>query len=161
MKMKYKILAIFLFAFVGMATAASITDLNVNSPVPLDQKIRVTGTYTSTGDVNGVWCKFLVLDGNTPIDRFSDELTFTDGTFYAERTASEPPFFRDSAYTLRVTCGTASADNYLFIKNKLSPENFLYGELFFLQGNAEFFGVFLIVVVFIIAAVWYILKPLR
>jgi len=43
------------------------------------------------------------LDGD---DWFSDEYTFSDGTFYSERVLLEPPYYRGDDYNVMVTCGS-------------------------------------------------------
>lgn len=158
-----------IFCFALVSGTETISDLTLNSPIPLDTKLVATGIYNNTDSDNSVFCKFVTYshDNNKIVERFTDELTFADGSFYSERLMTEPRYFRDENiltldYKLTVTCGSASADANFSIEQRQSWENQFFGELFFLKDNSGFLVIggiiFLIVVVVIGSLVLYVLK---
>lgn len=153
-----KILPIVLILiFLGTFASAteSISGLTVNTPIPIDKDLVLTGTYDDTDSNVSVYCKFLVLDfdKNAMIDRFTDELTFADGSFFTKKTLTEPKFFRETTYALRVTCGTATEDINFFIGQREMPTNQVLGEVFFLRDNGDILIILFLFVVIILIIV--------
>lgn len=113
--MNKKFLTLFCLLFLCSAIAAeSITGFTVPASARLNEKISVAGQYNA--DVNAyVLCKFVISDSNNDkIDRWSDEYTFSDGTFYAEKVLIEPPYYRGDSFNVKATCGVSSEDaNFL------------------------------------------------
>lgn len=122
----------------------TITNLTVNTPIPIDSDLVVTGDYNNTDSSNNIYCKFVVIDpslGNVVIDRFTDELTFDDGSFYSQKKLTEPKYFRESNYTLRVTCGGISEDANFFVGQRQNITNQFLGEIFFLRDNGDILSI--------------------
>lgn len=120
--MKIK-LAIFLFILLTVNVFAdSIDGVEITSNVRLGEKIAVRGQYNDPDSNAFELCKFEIkeaLDGNY-IERWSDEYTFMDGTFYAERKSVEPPYYRGDDFNVVVTCGTASTEQTFTINQPTS-----------------------------------------
>ncbi len=153
--MNKKILISFmLILMLTTLTNAAITNLKVTENPKLGEKITIAGTSGFTDSL----CQFLIIDGNGfVVERLSDEFSFADGTFYAERTLTEPPFFRDVNYTAKVICNTEDA-NSTFIVGQMrdlqhgTQQNFLF---IFDKGNTDVYFIFGsiagIIILFIIA----------
>lgn len=107
----------FCFFFAG-AFADSITGLTISGEAPLGENVSVRGQYVADSNAYEL-CKFEVKDsvGNY-IERWSDEKTFDDGTFYAERKLVEPPYYRGNDYNVLVTCGTATSEGTFRVDHK-------------------------------------------
>lgn len=119
--MKKTILIIFLICFCSVVFADSITNYTVSPNVRLNEKVTVFGNYNDP-DVNSyVLCKFLVSDSNNVyIDRWTDEYTFSDGSFYAEKVLIEPPYYRGDTFTINTSCGEASVDGNFLVEQPTS-----------------------------------------
>lgn len=162
--MRSLLFVLFLIFLAGMVSASqTITGLSTNTPVPLEAELVITGTYTDTDSNVSIFCKFEAIDLNTNIiiDRFSDELTFADGTFYSQKILREPRFFRDSEYQIKVSCENATATTNFFISQRRSIENAFFGEIFFLRDNGSFLAVvffFGIIVVLIAGGAYLYIK---
>jgi hypothetical protein len=150
MKKGFLAVCVFLLCF-SFAFADTITDYRVPDNIPLNQLATATGLFEdSNGIKDGYLCSFYFLDATTGdlIKRATDQYSTKTGRFtMAGFPITEPLFKRDSNYTLRSECGTASADanftvgqietlshagekNFEFITN---PENtdtfFIWGAL--------------------------------
>ena len=141
----------------------TITDLNTNSPIPLDKTFTVTGNYSDTDSNSSVFCKFLILDSdNKIVERLSDERTFPNGDFYSQRTLNEPLYKRGQDYNVLVDCETAS-DSILFsLEQRESIGHTAEYETRFAfdRGNLDsmlFFGglIFAIIIIFTIFIFWF------
>lgn len=98
-------LGIFLILLIS-TTNAAITDLKIPYEVRLGEYLTISGTYGTADTL----CKFLVKDSNNfTIERLTDEYTFADGTFYAQRQINEPPYYRGDDYNVVVTCASNEA----------------------------------------------------
>ena len=169
--MKKIFLFLVLISILNMVCATqSISDFNTNSPIPLDTKLVATGTYLDSDSNSSVYCKFITYDlsSGKVIERFTDELTFSEGSFYTDKLITEPKYFRDENvlspdYKLTVTCGGASADTNFSISQRASFNNQFFGEIFFLKDNAEFLIIAgLVVLILVVGAgsliYWVILR---
>lgn len=102
---KKTIIGIFLILILS-TTNASITDLKIPYEVRLGEYLTIAGNY-GTADV---LCKFLIKDSNNfTIERLTDEYTFADGTFFAQRQINEPPYYRGDDYNVVITCASDEA----------------------------------------------------
>ena len=102
---KILMLSIFLILILS-TTNGAITNLKIPYEVRLGEYLTIAGNY-GTADA---LCKFLVKDSNNfTIERLTDEYTFADGTFYAQRQINEPPYYRGDDYNVIVTCGSDEA----------------------------------------------------
>ena len=102
---KKTLIGIFLILILA-TTNAAITDLKIPYSVRLGENLTIAGNY----GVGDTLCKFLVKDENNfTIERLSDEYTFADGTFYAQRKINEPPYYRGDDYNVIVTCASDEA----------------------------------------------------
>lgn len=108
--MKKILIILLLLSTIPIAAADSITGVTISQSVRLYEKVTVSGQYIEK-DLNAfTLCKFVVFDGNgIAIDRWSDEYTFSDGSFHAEKTIQEPPYYRGDDFNVTITCGTAQA----------------------------------------------------
>lgn len=137
-----KILLLFtlLICFSNVFAAESISGLKTNSPVPLDTPLVVSGTYLNTLNSNQIYCKGVALDpdkNNAQFDRLTDQLTYTDGSFYFAKKITEPTYFRSSVYIFRVSCGTISQDINFAVAQRESVFNQFLGEVFFIRDNGD------------------------
>lgn len=99
------VIGIFLILMLS-TTNAVITDLVIPSEVRLGEYLTIAGNYGTADTL----CKFLVKDSsNFTVERLTDEYTFADGTFYAQRQINEPPYYRGDDYNVIVTCGNDQA----------------------------------------------------
>ena len=163
---KLLILGFFLLVL-STVFSESITGLVVNNP-RLGENISVRGQFVS--DANSyVLCKFEVKtakDGNF-VERWSDEYSFSDGSFYAERPCVEPPYFRGDDYNAVVTCGVSTAQATFNIYQPVSlaqpiSKTWEYA----MQGNNQqsiLFFVSFIALIFIVVFgfAWFVKKGLR
>jgi len=105
LNMKKIVLLAFFCLFFASVLADSITNLATNSPIYLDKKLIVSGSF----DAPNVLCKFITTDLNgTPIFRATDEYTFSDNSFYSEIQTNDNLYKVNSDYNLSVSCGTAN-----------------------------------------------------
>lgn len=120
--MKLKLITLFLILFLTSVYAVdSITNLDLNPNGRLNEKILISGQYNDEDTNSFVLCKFIIIDSNGfKVDRWSDEYTFSDGTFYAEKTLTEPPYYRGDSYDVNVSCGTASASGSFGVEQPIS-----------------------------------------
>ena len=89
--MNKKILIGIFLILILSTTNAAITGLKIPYEVRLGEYLTIAGNY---GTANTL-CKFLVKDSNNfTVERLTDEYTFADGTFYAQRQINEPPYYR-------------------------------------------------------------------
>lgn len=129
---------LFLSLFVTFVHAESISDLNTNSPVPLDTDLVIRGLYNNPGPTADVNCEFIALDpsrGNAPIDKIGSDVTFSDGSFYVQKKIMEPQYFRGFTYIVEVTCGGVSADTNFTVDQRLGVDKQFFGELIFVKDN--------------------------
>ena len=107
------IVGIFLI-LIATTVIAPITNLKIPYTVRLGENLTIAGNY-GTADA---LCKFLIKDSNEfAVERLSDEYTFADGSFYAQRQINEPPYYRGDDYNVVVTCGSEVA-NQVFTLNQ-------------------------------------------
>jgi len=161
MKKLFIILVLILISNISFSEQ-TITNFTTNSPVPLDTKLVATGVYFNSDSNSSVYCKFLTYDLNTGkvIERFSDELNFSDGSFYTDRLMTEPKYYRDENvvtpdYKITVICGGASADANFSISQRESWDNQFFGELFYLKDNGPmllFGGMITIIAIILLGA---------
>lgn len=147
------IVGIFLIFLITNTTAA-ITGLKIPFEVRLGETVTIAGEY---GTAN-VLCKFLVKDSNGfSIERLSDEYTFADGTFFAQRTVNEPPYYRGDDFNVVVTCGSDQASqsftvmqptslahplqrNWEYIFDESNMDSIMLGGTFIALAALTFFG---------------------
>jgi len=104
--MNKKILIGIFLILILSTTNAAITGLKIPYEVRLGEYLTIAGNY---GTANTL-CKFLVKDSNNfTVERLTDEYTFADGTFYAQRQINEPPYYRGDDYNVIVTCASEEA----------------------------------------------------
>ena len=104
--MTKKILVAIFLILLTITVNSAITDLKIPYTVRLGENLTISGDY---GTANTL-CKFIIKDSNGfAIERLSDEYTFSDGTFYAQRQINEPPYYRGDDYNVVVSCGSDEA----------------------------------------------------
>jgi len=104
--MNKKILIGIFLILILSTTNGAITNLKIPYEVRLGEYLTIAGEY-GTADI---LCKFLVKDSNNiTVERLTDEYTFADGTFYAQRQINEPPYYRGDDYNVITTCGSDEA----------------------------------------------------
>jgi len=95
----------------------AITNLKVPFSVRLGENLTMSGHY-GTADV---LCKFMILDSNGFfVERLTDEYTFDNGSFYAERVMVEPPYYRGDDFNVIITCGTDSISQLFTVEQPVS-----------------------------------------
>ncbi|GAF70227.1 unnamed protein product [marine sediment metagenome] len=110
------IIGIFLILLIATVTAP-ITDVKIPYNVRLGENLTIAGDY---GTANTL-CKFIIKDTNgVAIERLSDEYTFSDGTFYAQRQINEPPYYRGDDYNVVITCGSDEAFQMFKVNQPIS-----------------------------------------
>jgi len=113
-----------------------ISEYQVPTNVPLNQKITASGIFDSNGVSNNVLCSFYFyeLNGNL-IGRATDQYTTTTGRFAMNGTLmQEPTFVRGQTYTLRTECGTVHADANFDVGQKQEAFDVM-GFKFYPQGT--------------------------
>ena len=154
-----KILVIVLLILISLnCFAESIDSVEITSSVRLGEKIAVRGQYRDVDSNAFELCKFEVkeaVDGNY-IERWSDEYTFRDGTFYAERPAVEPPYYRGDDFNVLVTCGQATTEQTFTILQPVSLSHPVQKgwEWFFTESNQESIMMLVSVIAIIILAIF-------
>ena len=141
----------------------SITDLNTNSPIPLNDILTVTGNYDDTDLNTSIYCKFLIRDSdNLVVERLSDEKTFANGDFYGERVLNEPLYKRGQDYNVTVGCANASSSVIFTVGQRETIGHVAEQETKYLvdRGNLDsvlFFGglFFIIIIIFSVFIFWY------
>lgn len=164
--MKVYKLALFLliiFLLAPIVSAATISNYSVSPSVRLGEKVSVFGTFDDGNTF--ILCRFIVYstDTNVPIDRWTDEFTFSDGTFYAEKTMLEPPYYRGDDFNLVTTCGDAQEDAVFTVGQPVSLAQPIQSnwEYFFDSSNLDagmLFVAFIGAVVTVILLAAFILK---
>ena len=97
-------------------TYAVIESVTIPSTVRMGENLAVYGVY----DTNDTLCQFVIFDSdNNPVERLSDEYTFSDGSFYAERKMTEPPYYRGDDFNLVVTCGSSQRSGVFTVEQPL------------------------------------------
>ncbi len=110
------IIGIFLILILA-TTNAAITNLKIPYQVRLGENLTISGDY---GTANTL-CKFLIKDSNDfAIERLSDEYTFADGSFYAQRQINEPPYYRGDDFNVVITCGSDQAFQFFTVNQPTS-----------------------------------------
>ena len=145
---------IFLILILSSTTNAAITNLRIPYQIRLGETLTIAGDY-GTADV---LCKFLVKDSNNfTIERLSDEYTFADGTFYAQRTVNEPPYYRGDDFNVVVNCESSQAfqtftvmqptslaqplqRNWEYVFDESNMDSIMLGGTFIALAALTFFG---------------------
>ena len=157
----------FLFLASMVSATQEITDLNTNSPVFLDQKLTVSGTFNDTDTNATVFCKFLVENSSGQvIDRWADELTYDNGDFYAEKIITEPIYRRGETFEMNVICIASSANvNFSVVQreaiDKIARQEFLF---FFERGNLDtllIMGSIILAIIAILSVIFIFIKRAR
>lgn len=159
MVQKKLILIAFCILFLSFVSATSLEQIKIKSNVPLNEKLTASGFYSA--DLNsGVLCSFKVFDNQTAdkylIKRFSDERTFSDGSFSMEWEITEPTFQRGFDYNLLVCCNTACSDQNFFVAQKddiwlgYNFNSLFYDVLYFRNVNVILPIILIVFVVFVI-----------
>ena len=142
------VLMLLLICFVSSASA-TITNLITTPSVYLGETLTIRGT----SDTNQILCQFIVIDDNgIAIERLSDEFSFADGSFYAERTISEPKYLRDQNYTINVRCGSSGDMNSAFLVLNRRPLDHVVSQEWLFVFSRENMDVFFIMGTFFLAA---------
>ena len=159
-----KIISLLIFILLlNFGFSATITSFSANTDIPIDQILTATGTYLPLDD-NGesTLCKFITYnDKNIVVERLSDELTFSDGSFYTQRKITEPTYLRASTYRIRAVCGTSYSDAYFNVGQREGFDNFFIGEVLFWKDNTYSFFLFMLIITFGVGAIsvfvwiWY------
>ena len=143
--------------------AESITGLTSSTFVRLGEKVSISGQFNHS-DLNAyVLCKFQVKDANNVfVDRWTDEYTFSNGTFYAEKTLVEPPYYRGDTYVIQTTCGTSSEDANFTVLQPVSLAHPIQRnwEYFFDESNLDALAIFTSLIL-LLAGVFIVLAYLK
>lgn len=163
MNKKHLFLLPLLLLFTIPIFASTISNLSIPSTVRLNEKVSVSGTFDDGNQF--ILCRFLVYDSSTgfSVDRWSDEYTFSNGTFYAEKVLTEPPYYRGDDFNIVVTCGNAQADGVFTAGQPVSIAQPIQSnwEYFFNQNNLDagmLFAAMLGAVVIIILSLLFVIK---
>ena len=160
--MKKTLTIIFLICLFSTAFA-SITNYSVSPSVRLGENITITGTHS----VANVLCKTVIYDSNQDgVERLSDEYTFADGSFYFERPAVEPPYYRGDDFNAVTTCGTDIVSETFTI---FQPTNIVQSlqfnwEFLFDENNLEalsLLGAFVFFIIFLMVITAVVIKRIR
>lgn len=154
--------------FVPFVSATqTISDLNTNSPVPLSNIMTITGTYADTDSNASVFCKFVIRDeAGLVVERLSDERTFPNGDFYAERTINEPLYKRGQDYNVSVDCQNARSTVLFTVDQRESIGHTAEYETryAFDRGNLDsilFFGIVILGLIGIYGVLFYWYKVMK
>jgi len=102
------ILILILICLFSSFAYSAISNLKINPYVRLNEVLTISGDSDTAQQL----CKFIIKDSNGyVIERLSDEYTFADNSFYAQRQIVEPPYYRGDDFNVVVTCGTSSDFN--------------------------------------------------
>jgi len=162
--MKKTVLLFFLIILGSCVFATqTITDLNTNSPVPLSQTLTITGNYTDTDSSESIWCKFVIRDeNNRVVERLSDERTYSNGDFYAQRVLNEPLYKRGQDYNVSVDCQNANSSVLFTVDQRESIGHTAEYETRFVfdRGNLDsilFFGIIIfgLIIAFSVFIFWF------
>jgi len=153
--MKNLLIVLFLIIFSSCVfSTQTITDLNTNSPIPLNNILTITGTYSDTESDLSIYCKFLIKDSDDlVVERLSDEKVFANGDFYAERTLNEPLYKRGQDYNVSVGCSNASSSTVFNVGQRETIGHTAEYETRFVfdRGNLDAFlffgGLFLVLII--------------
>lgn len=105
--MKKTVILLLLVLFLPVAFG-TISNLKIPPFIRLGENLTIAGNFTTAK----VLCKFEILDSNGHrVERLSDEFTFDDGSFYAQRKTEEPPYYRGDDFNVFVTCGSSTDSN--------------------------------------------------
>lgn len=162
MNFKKILVLLFLLFLCSGITADSVAPFTPTF-VKLGEKASVVGIYNSDNNAF-VLCRFVAYDSNTIIiDRWSDEYTFSDGTFSAEKVLTEPPYFRGDLYYIITTCGSSSAiTEFTVIQPTSLAQPIQKGwEYLFDQSNLDalmFLGTFVALIVIVIFVFVFLIK---
>ena len=149
----------FLAPFVS--ATQTITDLNTNSPVPLNQTLTITGNYDDTDLNTSVFCKFVIRDENNKVvERLSDERTYSNGDFYAQRVLNEPLYKRGQDYNVSVDCEMVNSTVLFTVDQRESIGHTAEYETRFVfdRGNLDsilFFGIIILGLIGIFSVLFY------
>jgi len=150
--MKKALLIALIILLSSVCFAESITNLTSSSFVRLGEKANISGQFNHP-DLNAyVLCKFQVKDSNNVfVDRWTDEYTFSDGSFYAEKTLTEPPYYRGDTYVIQTTCGTTSQDLNFTVLQPVSLAHPIQRnwEYFFDESNLDAIAIFVSLILLI------------
>lgn len=117
--MKKTVLLLVLILFAFSIQADSIANYTVPASARLGEKISVSGNYVDGNSF--ILCKFVIEDSNgNALDRWTDEYTFSDASFYAEKILLEPPYYRGDDFNIITTCGTAQASTTFAVEQPVS-----------------------------------------
>jgi len=158
---KLVLFLLLLFCTTAFATQ-TISDLNTNSPIPLNQTLAITGNYDDTDSNVSVFCKFVIRDeSNLVVERLTDEKTFSNGDFYAQRVLDEPLYKRGTDYNISVDCASANSTVLFTLDQRESIGHTAEYETRFAfdRGNLDsilFFGIiiFALIISFTIIVFW-------
>jgi len=154
--MKNLLLILFLIILSSCVfSTQTITDINTNSPISLNNILTITGTYCDTDLNTSIYCKFLIRDSDgLVVERLSDEKTFANGDFYAERTLNEPLYKRGQDYNVTVGCSNATSSTVFTVGQRETIGHTAEYETRFAfeRGNLDsilFFGSLFLVIIII------------
>ena len=154
--MKNLLLVLFLIILSSCVfSTQTITDINTNSPISLNNILTITGTYCDTDLNTSIYCKFLIRDSDgLVVERLTDEKTFANGDFYAERTLNEPLYKRGQDYNVTVGCSNATSSTVFNVGQRESIGHTAEYETRFAfeRGNLDsilFFGSLFLVIIII------------
>ena len=160
-----KLLLIFFLIVLSSSVFATqtITDLNTNSPVPLNKTLTITGNFVDDASADSIFCKFVVRDeDNKVVERLSDERTYANGDFYAQRVIDEPLYKRGQDYNVSVDCDTTNSTVLFTVGQRESIGHTAEQETLFAfdRGNLDsilFFGslIFVLIICFTIFIFWW------
>jgi len=157
------LISLVICAIAPLVSAATISSYAVSPTVRLGEKVSVFGTFDDGNTF--ILCRFIVYstDTNVPIDRWTDEFTFSNGTFYAEKVMLEPPYYRGDDFNLVTTCGDAQEDAVFTVGQPVSIAQPIQSnwEYFFNQNNLDagmLFAAMLGAVVIIILSILFVIK---
>ncbi len=159
------LLLVFCVSLAGFSySAQSITDLNTNSPVPLGELLTITGTFNDTDSNSSVFCKFLTKQNGRIVERLTDERTFPNGDFYAQRRIKDESLYeRDQLFVVSVSCETVTEDTNFTVGQRETVAHLVEQETLFAfqQGNLDvvfFFGAVFIVIMVIVIVLLFAVK---
>jgi len=122
MEGKKKILIFLMVCFLATNAFAGITNYEVPSSVPLNQRITATGKSlddSNAAQVNQLCSFYFFDDSGNLVSRASDQYTDQTGRFaMIHFVLTEPDFQRGKQFTLKAVCGSSEADGNFVVEQK-------------------------------------------